>query len=561
MVDGKPVVFDRGPLYLAMRASMSIPGVFAPLEVEGKILGDGGLVNNLPVDLVKAMGADVVIAVNIGTPLMTREKLASFIGIAEQSINILTEQNVRAQLALLTQRDVLIAPDLGELTALDFTQGARFVALGEKAARAATDALRRYSLPAEAYAAYQVALRRAPVDADPALTFVGVKGAEMTNPDVLQGQVGLEPGAKVDLPRAQADIAVLYGRGDFERIDYRLIEERGQRGIEFVASEKPWGPNFLQFGVGLSSDMQGDSSFGLRIGHKRTWLNMLGAQWVNEVNLGTATSYATELYQPLGLTQTWFASAYGSIGTAPLDFFGSGSKVAEYEVLTERVGVDLGYAFGTWGELRVGPQFIHQRAHPTVALPGFPVSTTDAWGAALLARADTQDNAFFPHRGLRVSVSLFSGKQREDGVDRSVTRGEIDVHQSIPLGERDTVNLGVRAAATSLTRAPVTDYRLGGFLELSGLRTEELEGPYLGRARAVYLHRMGSLPVLGSTYYLGGSLEVGNVWPSRGAIAASDTIKAGSVFIAADTLFGPLYLAWGHTTRGDSSWYLFLGRP
>jgi NTE family protein len=179
----------------------------------------------------------------------------------------------------------------------------------------------------------------------------------------------------------------------------------------------------------------------------------------------------------------------------------------------------------------------------------------------LLARADTQDNAFFPHRGVRVSVSLFAGTQRADGVDRSVTRGEIDVHQSIPLGERDTINLGVRAAATNLARAPVTDYRLGGFLEISGLRTAELEGPYLGRARAVYLHRMGSLPVLGSTYYLGGSLEVGNVWPSRSAIAASDTIKAGSAFIAADTLFGPLYVAWGHTNRGDSSWYLFLGRP
>jgi NTE family protein len=558
MVDGKPIVFDRGPLYLAMRGSMSVPGIFAPLEHDGKILGDGGLVNNLPVDLVKAMGADVVIAVNIGTPLLTREQLSSFIGVAEQSINILTEQNVRAQLALLTPRDVLIVPDLRELSALDFTKGEQFIELGEKAARAATDTLRRYSLPADAYAAYRDGLRRPPAVADAGLTFAGVRGTNITNPDVLQAQVGLEPGAKVDLPQAQADISVLYGRGDFDRIDYRLVEDHG---IEFVVSEKPWGPNYLQFGVGLSSDMQGDNSFSLRLGHKRNWLNALGAQWTNDLNLGTTTSFATEFYQPLTLAQTLFAAAYASIGNAPLDLFLEGAKVAEYRVLTDRVGVDLGYALGTWGELRIGPQFVHQRAYPTVALPGFPVTRTDAWGVAALARADTQDNAFFPHRGLRGFVTAFVGTQRVDGVDRSVTRGEIDFHQSLPLGADDTVNLGLRAAGTTLKGSIVDNYRLGGFLELSGLRTAELQGPYLGRARAVYLHRMGHLPVIGNTYYAGGSLEIGNVWPNRDAIAASDTLKAGSVFVAADTPFGPLYLAWGHTTRGDSSWYLFLGRP
>jgi len=560
MVDGKPVVFDRGPLYVAMRGSMSVPGVFAPLEADGKILGDGGLVNNLPVDLVKAMGADVVIAVNIGTPLMTREQLSSFIGIAEQSINILTEQNVRAQLALLAPRDVLIAPDLGELSALDFTKGTRFIELGEQAARAAAERLRHYALSREDWAAYHAALRRAPAPASPELTFAGIRGTELTNPEVLQAQVDLAPGVEVDLPRAQTDIAVLYGRGDFDRIDYRLSDDNGQRRIEFDVSEKPWGPNFLQFGISLASDVQGDSSFGVRIRHKRTWLNDLGAQWTNDLSLGTATSFDTEFHQPLTLSQSLFASAYGSIGTAPLDFFSNGDKVAEYSVLTERIGAALGYTAGTWGELRLGPEFVHQRAYPTVALPGFPVSVTDRWGLAVSARVDTQDNTFFPHRGLRLFATAFTGTQRQDGIDRNVTRGEFDIHQSIPFTDRDTLNLGVRAAGTNLKGA-ITDFRLGGFLEISGLRITELQGPYLARGRAVYLHRMGTLPVIGNTYYAGGSLEIGNVWQSRDAISAADTYKAGSLFVAADTIFGPLYFAWGHATGGHSSWYLFLGRP
>jgi NTE family protein len=273
------------------------------------------------------------------------------------------------------------------------------------------------------------------------------------------------------------------------------------------------------------------------------------------------TSLSTEFYQPLTPDQTWFAGATGTIATAPEYLFSGGNRVADYEVLTGRAGLDLGYVFGTWGELRVGPQYLHQRASPTVALSGFPVVLTDAWGVGLLARADTQDDAFFPHRGLRLTASAFAGTQRLADVDQSVTRAEIDLNQSIPFGEHDTLNLGLRAAATTLRGGLFTNYRLGGFLEISGLRTTELQGPYLGRARAVYLRRVGTLPAIGTTYYVGGSLEIGNVWSSRGAVSLSDTYKAGSVFVAADTLFGPLYLAWGLATGGNSTWYLLLGRP
>ena len=563
LVDGKEIVFDRGPLYIAMRGSMSIPGIFAPIDVDGRMLGDGGLVKNLPVDIVRAMGAEVVIAINIGTPLMTREQLSSFVGVAEQSINILTEQNVRAQRQLLDQsRDVLIEPDLGDLSASDFDKGARFIELGEKAARAASAALSRYSLPAEAYAAYRDAMRRPLGPAETGLAFAGVVGTEITNPQVLQAQVGLSSGAKLDLTEAQRDIATLYGRGDFERIEYRLVDRDGQRGVEFVAAEKPWGPNYLLFGVGFSSDTEGENAFGLRIRHKRVWLNSLGAEWINDIEVGTTNRARTELYQPLDLAQTVFAAPYASVGIVPEDIFRQGAKVAEYGVLDERVGIDFGYVFGSWGELRVGPQFIHQRGSPVVATPEFPVTKSDQWGIALLGRIDTQDNAYFPRHGLRITATAFSGTQRQQDVDRSVTRGEVDAHQSFPFGDRDAINLGFRAAATTLFDPTLPgNFRLGGFLNLSGLRTGELEGAYLARARGVYLHRMGTLPIFGNTYYYGGSLEIGNVWQDRSAITFGNTYKAGSLFFAADSPLGPLYIAWGHTSRGDSTWYLLLGRP
>jgi NTE family protein len=563
LVDGKEVVFDHGPLYVALRGSMSVPGIFAPLDVDGRMLGDGGLVKNLPVDLVKAMGAEVVIAINIGTPLMTREQLSSFFGVAEQSINILTEQNVRAQRALLVPpRDVLIEPDLGNLSSADFEKGVQFIALGEKATRAAADALRRYALPANAYAAYRDTLRRPQRTVDPELTYAGIRGTEITNPEVLQAQVGLVPGTKLELAAAQRDIATLYGRGDFERIDYRLIDRQGQGGVEFVVAEKSWGPNYLLFGLGFSSDTQGDNTFGLRMRHKRTWLDSLGGEWINDVELGTTNRVRTEFYQPLNFAQTLFASAYGAVGSTSENIFTQGVKVAEYRVLDERVGVDLGYVLGSWGDIRIGPQLVHERADPTVASLSFPVTKLDEWGLAFLGRIDTQDNAFFPRHGLRATLTAFSGTQRQDNLDRKVTRAELDAHLSLPIGDRDAINLGLRVAGTNLVESTLLgNFRLGGFLEISGLRTRELEGAYLGRGRAVYLHRMGTLPVFGNTYYVGGSLEVGNVWQQRSAISFGDTYKAGSVFFAADSPLGPFYIAWGHTSRGESTWYLLLGRP
>jgi NTE family protein len=364
------------------------------------------------------------------------------------------------------------------------------------------------------------------------------------------------------LPTAQTDIATLYGRGDFARIDYELIGRPPQRRVQFVVAEKPWGPDYLVFGLGFSSDTQGENTFGLRMRYKRTWLNSLGGEWDNDISLGTTNYLRSELYQPLNLAQTVFAAPYAGIGTTTEYIFSQGIKVAEYRVLDERVGIDIGYSFGSWGDLRVGPVYVHERGDPAVASPEFPVTSLDEWGLAILGRIDTQDNAFFPRHGLRLTVSGFSGTQREQGVDRKLSRVALDVHQSVPIGDRDAVNLGLRLAGTNLFNPTLLgNFRLGGFLELSGLRNQELEGAYLGLARAVYVHRMGTLPVVGSTYYLGGSLEIGNVWQERSAISFADTYKAGSLFFAADTPLGPFYIAWGHTTRGDSTWYLLLGRP
>jgi NTE family protein len=567
MVTGREVVFDRGPVYQAMRASMSVPGMFTPAEIDGRILGDGGLVNNLPVDVVRAMGADIVIAVNIGTPLMSRDQLSSVLGYTAQMVNILTEQNVRAQLALLRPGDILISPDLGELTFVDFSKSKQFIALGEKAAEGMHERLATLSESATTYVAFQASLL-VPVETTPKmLDFVRIEGTHFANPKVLEDQMQTQPGKPFSLSVLEKDLSRLYGRGDFEQIDYHLMQEQNQQGLVVDVSEKSWGPNYLRFGLTLNSDLQGDTAFNFMVGHKRTWINSLGAEWINEVTLGTVNGYATEFYQPLTLGNFMFASAHGLIKRGPEYVFQGNQRLAEYSVLTETAGLDIGTPLSTLGEIRLGYLWTHQRGNPTIAVPGFPSAISDESGARVLLRWDGLDNPYFARKGVKVLGEVFVGSNHQSApgiADYSSTgqRGSVYVNTAFPITQDDFLNVAMRGGAIHRERTDIiNNLTLGGFLNLSGLRTDQLDGKYLALGRAVYYHQIGNLPVIGRGIFAGGSLEAGNVWQQRNDVSATGLITAGSVFLAADTWLGPFYFAYGRASGGQSSFYVYLGRP
>ncbi len=431
MVLGKPYVFDQGPLYEAMRASMSIPGVFSPAEIRGRVLGDGGLVDNLPVDVVRQMGADIVIAVNIGTPLMTREELSSIVGLTGQMINILTEQNVRTQLATLGADDVLISPDLGALSAIDFKEGAAFVAKGEAAARAASTRLAALSLSDADYRAYKAARPGLADTPPPVIEFVRIEGTHYANPKVLETKLAVPTGEPLDTAKLDLGIARLYGTGEYERIDYRLVEDDRRQGLVVDVQEKSMGPNYLRFGLFYASDFQGESTFALLMGHRRVWVDSLGAEWLNEIEVGRVVRAATEFYQPLDINRTAFVSAHGSVQNVPRYVFSGSQRVAEYAVQTNGIGIDLGVPFRNAGEIRVGPAYTFYKGTPTVAVPGFATARQTDAGARMLARWDNLDDAFFPRHGVRANLDVFYGQRTQrlgsgtEEVSNRLARGDL----------------------------------------------------------------------------------------------------------------------------------------
>jgi NTE family protein len=562
LVEGKAVVFDEGELARVMRASMSVPGVIAPAEIGDMLLVDGGLTDNLPVDVARAMGADIVIAVNLGTPLHTREQLGSVLGVTAQMISILTEQNVRASLASLKPTDILIQPALGRFSAADFDNLPKTVPIGEAAAREASARLRTLSLAPEAYAALRSRQQAPPAPERGVIADIRFPGLERVNPESLLDYLDSRPGEPLDPERLDRDLRRLYGSGDFEHVDYQIIEEAGRQIVSVSAIEKSWGPNYLRFGLGLQSDFKGANAFNLAASYRSTWLNPLGAEWRTDVQMGQVGYLATEWYQPLGTRNGLFIAPRATVLRRELDLYQGDDRIARYDLRTAYGSLDFGAQFTRYGEVRLGVSFGRTSASlDTGPQELAPPQNKVARGAfTFRAIVDQLDDANFPHEGFAAVLDVVSSA-RSLGAKDNYTRWD-----AIGVGAkswgRHTVLLGGRfaGAASGDTLPPYDLVQWGGFLQQSGLPAGALLGQQLSFGRAIYYYKILEKRLIDGVY-VGASAEVGRMDRPLVPNNLNGTIVSGALFVGADTPIGPVYLGWGIATGGHSSGYLFLGRP
>mgnify|MGYP001245910179 CR=1 FL=1 len=571
---GGTVVLDRGDLALALRSSMSVPGVFAPTELDGRLLGDGGLVKNLPVDVARGMGADVVIAVNIGTPLAARETLSSVAGLTAQMINILTEQNVQRSIESLKPGDVLISPDLGPLTSADFARTRELIDRGERGALPLVPRLASLALAPQAYAAWRAEHPRAPRP-QAQLSFVRFEGAEISNPQRYAPQLESRAGQPFDPAKAERDARRLAASGDYMRADYRLVKDEdgadGGDGLVFELDEKPWGPNYFRVGLDLSTDFAGRSAFNLKISHNRHWLDASGTEWRNQVQIGEVPRWSSELYHPLnwtlGLSNDWFVSANTELSLAELVVYDrdSGDEQGRYRRSSAHVGLDLGQPWGEFGELRIGALHLVQRTTPDIVAAGataLPAQTVRETGLRLGAVVDQLDFANFPQRGYRIESEAVFGRRGGGGTANSHF-GRFKL-QGTAAGtwNRHTLSAHGRALYTGDTAGSgVGRYALGGWHQLSGYKPGQIEGNYLLFGRLTYYRRLEEVPVFTRGLFFGGTLEAGNAWATRSSVRMGDLRHGGSLFVGADTGLGPVYFGLTYAAGGSAGLYLFIGRP
>ena len=552
---GETVVMDRGDLGSALRASMAVPGLFSPVERDGRLLIDGGVVANLPVDAARAMGADVVIAVDLGRPLAGRDRPSSVVGVLGQTVNLLSRREVERALAGV---EVAIRPQVGEFRLLDFDAGPALVERGVAAAREQASALRGLAIDESAWQRHLERQRRTTpvypiqvvsIDPGPGLTRAAVARAVRT-----------KPGRALDPRVLAADLDRLWELGEFESVDFALTEiEPGAWDVLLTGRRKSWGPNFLRTGVALFSDLEGTSGFNLLAALTRTRLDRLGGEVKVRAQIGETPILAAELYQPLGASQIPFA-ALGLQASEAKQQLPVGTESVQYRVTQQSATLELGLAFGRWGELRAGVVHDRTTGHPTSrnAEDAARFGSTDAGYRATVV-LDQVDRMNFPRQGVLAFAQLYDARAAL-GSDLEYRRFDFSVLAAGSIDRHTLLALVHGGSALGGSLPATRRLQLGGLFNLSGLPPGEVSGSYGGVATLLYMFRLGRLPNFGDGLYAGASIEAGNLWERSADARWSDLRWSYSIAFGADTFLGPIYLAHGWAENGKDSFYLYLGR-
>ncbi len=566
---GESVALRSGDLTSAMRASLSAPGVFTPVEIDGRLLVDGGISDNLPIGIAQALDVDVLIVVDVGFAPQPRNSLNSVAAISNQMIAIMMRQNAAAQRRLLRPTDILIDPALADFSSFDFTRLARAINIGESAARDAIPRLIALTQPEEQYRVWLAARERLRAQQPPAIEFVQITPGSERYAKPLNELFAAHVGKSADAGRLAQSVERLYGQGNLETLDYEVVPAADadatvadRYGLALTARRNSWGPNYLRFGLNLQDDFEGDTSFNAAARITLAEITKAGGEWVWDFQIGESPRLSTEIYLPVGYQSRWFVMPHGQFRIRNVPVIEDDERVAEFRVRSADYGLDFGREFSNWGELRAGVRREQGTSRVRIGDQTQPVTRFDSSDVFAGFRVDRLDDVNFPRSGQSLSIN-WRGERESLGADNTADYVTFDWLGARSYGRNTAVlwtSAGTRLDAD--TDDIRSYYSLGGFLNLSGLQRESLSGPHFAIARALYLRQIGrgGEGILNLPAYLGASFEMGNVWQRRSDIGFDETRKQGSVFLGLDTLVGPVYIGSGLGEKGESAFYLFLGR-
>ncbi|HOC44577.1 MAG TPA: patatin-like phospholipase family protein [Thermoanaerobaculales bacterium] len=557
---GKPVILDSGSLATAMRASMSIPGAFPPVRHGGIDLVDGGIAANLPVGIARELGATSVIAVDISSPLLAEgETLSTFAAIVGHLNSLLTAGNVSRDRALIGPDDVLITPALGDITFVSFDRVIDAAQIGEDAARAQADELRRFTASDERWQEFS-SRPRARTREQLRVDSVRVANSSRVNDRIVRGALKLEPPTTLDPEPFGFSLLELYNTRYFGTLDFRLEETNGTRELVVTTPPPDRGRGSLQFGVGFLDDLDGGSGYQLSARHQLLPANRRGGEWENVLQFGTESLISTQFYQPIDSRMRWFVAPSLEFRRSVLDIYFEGQPVAEYRIDNAQAGLAAGRVLGRWGEFRATAFFADVYGEPRIGDPLFPAGDEQRGGFNLGFRVDTVDEVGFPRHGSAVDVRYTTSSSSLDSdvnfekvwasAGHSWSFGELTLSPYLEYGE----NLESTLDLLDL-------FPLGGLFRLSGLGQRELLGERIALARLAAYWRLFGLDLAGLRVrlYTGLSLEAGNAYFDDTPMTADSLLYGGSVWVGAMTPLGPARFAYGLTEGGRDRFYLQIG--
>jgi NTE family protein len=551
MLNGNEVILKDGSLAQSLRASMAIPGMFTPVQLNGQVLADGGLVDNLPTDVARGMGSDVVLAIDLGTPASSPEELQSLTGVLSRAVSVMILANERRALSLA---DLVVKVDPGNYSINDYSEAAKLIQLGYDAAAARSVELKRYAVSEEEWKQHlaERAARKLPRQES-----AGIVQVAGTNQKLLTRRLRSSLRGPLNLDRVDETLDRITGQGQFDRLGYEGFVENGVPGLRVLAHEKTYGPPFLDLALNVYGS--GVAAFDFSAGARITFPNVEhhGGEWRNDLMLGSSNLAATEFYQPLANTH-FFVVPYAFVSKLPRNAFNGQDRVAVFGDERAGGGFDLGYTSSRRSELRFGYQLFSGKLAPLIGSAGLPTLSGSTGEFRMRYVWDDQDNPAIPSRGNRLVATLSRFLQSPD-IRQPFDQLDVQTSAFLPASEKGSIFAGLAAGTTFHGAAGQFEvFPLGGPFRLGAYLPYEFVGNDYAYASLGFRREFYKLPQLaGKKVYWGGWYEAGSAFNNPDSLVVRGSANAG---IIADTILGPIAIFGSVSPTGQSRVNFSVGR-
>lgn len=557
LVAGQEHVFADGSLSDAMRSSMSIPGVFAPVHIGNQIFVDGGLVDNLPTDVVRQMGADIVIGVHLQVAPTSEKEIQSAFSILGRSIElVLAATEIRG----MAGADLIVKADVEKFSTTDYQRTDELVAAGYAAAEEKAAVLKPYELNDADWVEYlraKASRVRTHVGVPQFVRVVGVSGDSLINLEKFLGPLAGKP---VDAHQMDQLLTRLAGVGRYDSITYNMVRDDNEDGLLIRVHEKTYAPPTLRPSVQVDGTETDNVTFTLA--SRLTFMDVAGyrSEWRTDIQVGETYGIHSELYRPFAPFGRWFFAPIADASESTFFVYGKTNPVANYRIDRVLGEFDVGYGFNRFSEFRVGYGLGFTDDTLRLGTPQF--NSYDGRIGALHARyiLDHTNEAVIPTRGYYLRSNFYYYDTFPHAL-QSFPLLETSVQYFQPVFHgRDSIFLIANGGTTfNYHNTGVPQFFLGGVGRLTAYGLNELEGNQYFLGRSGYLRKVFTLPqFVGKQVYAIGYAEVGKMYgdPFRAPSLSGD----GAAGLLAETAFGPVFIGGSVGDSGHSKWFFQLGR-
>jgi NTE family protein len=559
LVSGKPRVFRSGPLSVALRSTMSLPGIFTPVRQPGAIYADGGLLDNLPVQVAKNMGADIVLGIHLAEATLSPDANLSSFGVLGQSISVMISAN---ELISMEKADILVSVPVQEWGALSFDDGDAIIKAGYDAAAAKSNVLMTLAVDDATWNQYLADRNSRRITTTPVPEFVAVEGVNGNLSRRVEQQMAGVVGKPIDYDMLESEIMRLRGMGRFATINYRLVEQNGQQGLMVNTEEHSFGPPMVLPLILVDGASLTNVTFNL--GARITWLDVGGfrSEWRNDIILFSQYGLRSEYFHPFTPQTHWFVSPQAQIYSTPVYLYDNNQLVSTYRRAVGGGGIDLGYQFGITGELRVGYEGGWEKFDREIGPSQLPTFSGAYGNVKLQFKLDRLDDAVIPRQGQFLQTDFLWSNTNPLAVNQYPV-AEIASLNYFKLNEPSSVFLNGYAGTTFNYETGIPQFSLGGSQRLVAYGTNELLMNKYFLFQLGYIRQLTSLPpLLGGGVYFLGLYEAAQVYgpPHTMVNKASGFPTDGAVGLVVKTIFGPVEAAYAYGDTGHHKFFFRIGR-